>query len=471
MPISHSTVVVVADDGTSPVGSDEWNAAHSVDSINVVGGTITTNKPILEGSQTWNAGGVTFQALKLNVTDTASAAASLLMDVQKGGSSQFTIAKNGQVLINSLSTGTSDQFVITGGPADGFTNLWLQGSGRTYQIGLGNAGETGFGVADKFFIYDRNGARMKLVLDGAASVIRMPSDMALGWFNDNGGFGGATVFDTKLYRDAAATLAQRDGTNAQTFRVYDSFTDASNYARFSVSGKQIKTEKAGTGSDTVTTNTPILDLSQTWNAAVSFTALKLNVTITASDGFGKLLDLQVNGLTKLQVFQSGATTVLGTSGNADSLAFAITGDTWARTTLGCDSSNVAHFALGDGTVSPETRIYRDAAHIVAQRNGTNAQALRVYNTFTDASNYERGIFDWSSVSNILTIGTQAAGTGTARGMRFSAANGGYTFVSPGASVTPTNNGDLMIQATSNTSLTFKYKGTDGTVRSGSLTLA
>lgn len=28
MSTAHSTVVVVADDGTSPVGSDEWNAAH-----------------------------------------------------------------------------------------------------------------------------------------------------------------------------------------------------------------------------------------------------------------------------------------------------------------------------------------------------------------------------------------------------------------------------------------------------------
>jgi hypothetical protein len=26
---AHSTVVVVADDGTSPVGTDEWNAAHT----------------------------------------------------------------------------------------------------------------------------------------------------------------------------------------------------------------------------------------------------------------------------------------------------------------------------------------------------------------------------------------------------------------------------------------------------------
>lgn len=42
---------------------------------------------------------------------------------------------------------------------------------------------------------------------------------------------------------------------------------------------------------------------------------------------------------------------------------------------------------------------------------------------------------------------------------------------PAASVTPTTNGELVIQATSNTSLTFKLKGTDGTVRSGSITLS
>jgi len=42
---------------------------------------------------------------------------------------------------------------------------------------------------------------------------------------------------------------------------------------------------------------------------------------------------------------------------------------------------------------------------------------------------------------------------------------------PSASVTPANNGDLMVQATSNTQITFKLKGTDGTVRSGSITLA
>jgi hypothetical protein len=48
---------------------------------------------------------------------------------------------------------------------------------------------------------------------------------------------------------------------------------------------------------------------------------------------------------------------------------------------------------------------------------------------------------------------------------------GNLILRPTASITPANNGDLAIQATSNTSLTFKYKGSDGTVRSGSITLS
>lgn len=39
-----------------------------------------------------------------------------------------------------------------------------------------------------------------------------------------------------------------------------------------------------------------------------------------------------------------------------------------------------------------------------------------------------------------------------------------------ASITPPRNGDLAIEATSNTTLTFKLRGTDGTVRSATLTL-
>lgn len=44
-------------------------------------------------------------------------------------------------------------------------------------------------------------------------------------------------------------------------------------------------------------------------------------------------------------------------------------------------------------------------------------------------------------------------------------------ITPGSSVTPTNNGDVVFQLTSNTSLTIKARGSDGVVRSVALTLA
>ena len=40
-----------------------------------------------------------------------------------------------------------------------------------------------------------------------------------------------------------------------------------------------------------------------------------------------------------------------------------------------------------------------------------------------------------------------------------------------SSVTPSDNLDMMIEATDNTTLTFKLKGSDGTVRSGTITLS
>lgn len=55
---------------------------------------------------------------------------------------------------------------------------------------------------------------------------------------------------------------------------------------------------------------------------------------------------------------------------------------------------------------------RDAADTFAQRRTTNAQTLRVYNTWTDASNYERVALTWTG--NVCYLVPQAAGTGTAR---------------------------------------------------------
>lgn len=68
---------------------------------------------------------------------------------------------------------------------------------------------------------------------------------------------------------------------------------------------------------------------------------------------------------------------------------------------------------------------REAADILAIRDGTDPQTLRIYNTFTDASNYERLDIFWSS--NVVTIQPTAAGTGTVRTLRLKSGGGNVDF--------------------------------------------
>jgi hypothetical protein len=55
--------------------------------------------------------------------------------------------------------------------------------------------------------------------------------------------------DTILLRDAANTLALRNGTNAQTLNVYGSYTDPSNYYRAYLSASGVGLEGAGTSAN------------------------------------------------------------------------------------------------------------------------------------------------------------------------------------------------------------------------------
>ncbi len=100
--------VDVTDATQAPQGSLKkmtWtNVFAGAQPITQAGGTITVSTPAFQASQTWNAGGVTFTALDLNVTDTASASGSLLLNLRKAGTSQFKVDKSGNVTI--ISTGT-----------------------------------------------------------------------------------------------------------------------------------------------------------------------------------------------------------------------------------------------------------------------------------------------------------------------------------------------------------------------------
>lgn len=73
----------------------------------------------------------------------------------------------------------------------------------------------------------------------------------IGWTNSSTSADVGGV-DLSIWRDAANTLAQRNGTNAQTSRLYGTYTDASNYRRVAIAMTtagvaSITPEGAGTG--------------------------------------------------------------------------------------------------------------------------------------------------------------------------------------------------------------------------------
>lgn len=69
--------------------------------LTLAGGTVTADAPPLTLTQTWNNSGVTFTGYLVNITNTASAAASKLLDLQVGGTSMFAVKKDGELYLNT----------------------------------------------------------------------------------------------------------------------------------------------------------------------------------------------------------------------------------------------------------------------------------------------------------------------------------------------------------------------------------
>jgi hypothetical protein len=265
--------------------------------------------------------------------------------------------------------------------------------------------------------------------------------------------GAASVYgtDVRMYRDAARTLALRNGTSNQTFRVYNTYTSSTNFERANLGWNGnvflVGTEKGSAGGtarqlELQTDGTSKVAITTDGKVGIGTTAPSASLEVNAPSGYtGNLLDVQVDGSSKVNITHSGLIRVpsqvsAGSGANQTSIGSANSTGIYFSTNsyVGVQVSNASQYAFTSGgfnlgrdtyigwsaniypgynTISEDLTLYRDAADTLAQRRTTNAQTYRLYNTYTSSTNFERANLGWSG--NVFLVGTEKGSAGgTAR---------------------------------------------------------
>jgi hypothetical protein len=352
---------------------------------------------------TWNTSG-TPTAIKLNITDSNSNPASLLMDLQVGGASRFGVGKNGRLF-------------STSGPIGGIA---LSSSATTTNFfEMISDGGAFFCLGGNIIAaINRSGVKgVSTTWDGA---------FAFGTSTTNAT---AATADLLLTRRGAANLrlgaADAAAPVAQTLSVQSVVAGTTNTAgtNFTFTGSQ----GTGTGAG----GSLIFQVAPAGSSGSAQNALATALTIAGSgivtlNGQGATGSIFVLNGTNLA---SGQTTSLISNVTASAPSFQIYNNT----------DDVTSFVVRAGALAPsiqvvagasigfspavrynetaaDVRLFRDDAGKLALRNGGNAQEFRVYNTFTSSTNFERfRIFAQSSAT--VLIGTEkGSGGGTARAL-------------------------------------------------------
>jgi hypothetical protein len=234
--------------------------------------------------------------------------------------------------------------------------------------------------------------------------------------------GGLT--DIFLERDAANTLALRNGANAQTFNVYGTYTSGSVYERGAVyadsNGFNIAHQQLGA------TKRPVrilghnlasaeavsaLEINQTWNTTGNPVALKMAITNTASGATSKFLSFLAGASGTTEVFSVDKFGVVKALVQSGTVGFAV-GDNCSVNVYGMSMRVDSQLEWSSSSVYTGPKdliVLRDAANTLALRNSTNAQAFNIYGTYTSASVYERMFARYSAANSVYEIGTEQSG--------------------------------------------------------------
>jgi len=238
------------------------------------------------------------------------------------------------------------------------------------------------------------------------------------------------VSDTLRYRDSSNTERILLSGAGNLANLTDTATARTNLGLGSSSAVTFGSLTANNG--TLTASAPVLDLSQTWNnAAVSFTALRVNVTNTNSAASSLLADFQLGGTSIFSVSRAGTLTTQGSLLVADNTANVVhIGNTPRISLSGVDSTFLALHANHEirwstnrsdqAATNPSVILLRDgASDTLASRRGTNPQRYNLYGTYTSSTNFERLFLEYNSTATAFRIGTEkGSGGGSARALEF-----------------------------------------------------
>jgi hypothetical protein len=371
---SNSNSVFITGNGNSHISSGTLglgvsnSSAAKLDILDTtLAGSGSLAGSILNLAQTWNTTGAP-TAIKLNVTNTASGAASNLLDLQVDGTTKFKISKNGMF----THTDTSGNFV----------GIYSNGN-VTYFVGSDDPLDRSMGF------------------NHGSPTLFLPNDGRFAWTNQaRGQYNASGSADLFLSRRGAANLRigaiDAAAPVAQTLSVQSVIAGTTNTAGANLTITGSQGTGTGIGGSIIFQTAQAGSSGSTQNALSAALTIDSNRNMTVGGPWNDFtFNVPAGGGSRSFSIKDGSTTTfqVGTNG---------------MVVLG-------YLAMGASTPNPDILLQRDAANTLGLRNGVNPQTFRLYNTFTDATTFERLNIKWDT--NVLKIGTEkGASGGTARAM-------------------------------------------------------
>ncbi len=371
-------------------------------------------------TDTWNDGATVFDAIKIDVTDTASAAGSKLIDLQVGGASKFKVDKDGNLTTSGDITGL-DQVDNTSDVDKPVSVL--------QQAALALKGD--------FF---------------ADGTVPMTGDLEVqANVNTTGAYqkDGSTIlnFDSALYNTSVGVGALSDASLTGVNNAGIGFNTLSNNGlgnnNVGIGYAALNDNTSGSGNIGVGTLALNDNTVGTYNTAIGYQSLRFNTDgdyncgivrealysnttgiYNNAMGFRALYNAVNGNYNNAMGYQAGSFEADGTTPIVAANDSIFIGKNARGVNASTNQIVIGDSAIGLGS---NTTVIGSSAttetHLMGtliQRNGINAQTHNIYNTDDGAGNYERAHIGWNDTNNTFVIGTESAGTGVDRDISINA---------------------------------------------------